>query len=210
MRLEGLAGEARRSLARLARGGTHTIAAVLSAALAIGVATAFLSVAGRVSPLPVRSIDQLVVPRVAHATDNRAVTSTLLFRDFDALAHSNAFESVTAFAMLGRFPLMTGSTAITVSVTFVAPDYFATLGIPIANGTGFGPDADVSNARPVQAVVSRALWDNEFAPNAGGNVAWRVNGVPITIVGVAPVGFAGTVFGLGEQHVFVPPRFLGG
>ena len=78
------------------------------------------------------------------------------------------------------------------------------LGVKPVLGRGFEPGEDVGrNAHPV-VVISYQLWQRRFAnsPKAVGT-AIRLNGVPHTIIGVAPEGFFGTFVGY-QLQFWVP------
>ena len=72
----------------------------------------------------------------------------------------------------------------------VSADYFATLAVAPALGRGFRP-ADEGGGSPV-VVVSHAYWKRIGATVAALGRAVRINGVDLTVVGVAPAGFSGT------------------
>jgi predicted permease len=107
----------------------------------------------------------------------------------------DVFASVIASgsdnAVLDRVTDGGGPAAI--PVEFVSPGYFQTLGVRLALGPGLLPVRDdPSSAEPV-AVISDPLWRERFG--AAGDVVGKivhVNGVAITIVGVAPSRFGGS------------------
>jgi predicted permease len=83
-------------------------------------------------------------------------------------------------------------------VTFVSEDYFPVLGVRPALGAGFRGSAD-----PV-AVIGHEAWTQLFQgdPRVIGRTV-TVNGVAVTVVGVAPEGFAG-VDGGGDWQLWMP------
>ncbi|HTQ54452.1 MAG TPA: ABC transporter permease [Bryobacteraceae bacterium] len=87
----------------------------------------------------------------------------------------------------------------------VSGNYFAVLGMKPALGRFFTPeeDGDKPGAYPV-VVISEAMWRRQFQedPQICGKTL-RVNQRPLTIVGVAPRGFRGTMPGL-ALDLFVP------
>lgn len=75
-------------------------------------------------------------------------------------------------------------------VTFVTGDYFPVLGVRPALGAGLRASDDPAAA--LVAVIGHAAWDQLF--NADPGVIGRtvaINGVPVTVVGVAPEKFNG-------------------
>lgn len=76
-------------------------------------------------------------------------------------------------------------------------NYFDVLHVPPLLGRGFLPGEDAVAGRAPVAVIGHALWQRRFGGDraALGRTVW-VNGQPLTIVGVAPPGFTGTIAGL--------------
>jgi predicted permease len=79
----------------------------------------------------------------------------------------------------------------------VSDTYFSALGVEPVLGRALGPDDGRPGAAPV-AVVSYGSWRARLggAPDAVGRTL-RVNGRILTVIGVAPPEFQGTVLGLG-------------
>lgn len=78
----------------------------------------------------------------------------------------------------------------------VSDNYFSALGVQPAVGRGFQP-SDVSSEDAPVTVISHGLWQTRYrgATDVVGRTL-RVNGQPLTIVGVAPAVFQGSVLGL--------------
>ena len=75
----------------------------------------------------------------------------------------------------------------------VSGNYFSVLGVTPVRGRVFLPSEEsVTEPAPV-AVISHRLWRQRFGanPRIVGAVV-RLNNQPVTVVGVAPEGFAGT------------------
>jgi len=90
-------------------------------------------------------------------------------------------------------------------------NFFDVLGVKPVLGRGFGPGEDRSEAGDRVAVISHDLWQRRFqgAPEVLGRVV-QFDQKPVTIVGVAPPGFAGAMGGL-RMDLWVPlaTRFSG-
>ena len=72
----------------------------------------------------------------------------------------------------------------------VSGNYFDVLGVGMARGRAFSPEESVTpNTHPV-AVISNGFWSRYFGadPDVIGRTL-RVNGSPLTIIGVTPAGF---------------------
>jgi predicted permease len=76
-------------------------------------------------------------------------------------------------------------------------NYFEVLGVRPVLGRGFLPGEDKPGAAEGVAVISHSLWRQRFgaAPDVLGRII-HINQKPVTIVGVAPPTFHGTVGGL--------------
>jgi macrolide transport system ATP-binding/permease protein len=96
--------------------------------------------------------------------------------------------------------LSIGDRAERASGSIVSPNYFAALGIRPILGRGFAPDEGTGrNAHPV-TVISYRTWQDRFNGNPGIIGRTQVlNGLPYTIIGVAPQGFYGTFVGYSIQ-----------
>ena len=77
-------------------------------------------------------------------------------------------------------------------VTFVTENYFQTLGVRPVAGPGLHATASQDASLDAVAVIGHDTWEHLFArdPSAIGSTV-TVNGVPVTIVGVAPARFTG-------------------
>jgi putative ABC transport system permease protein len=92
------------------------------------------------------------------------------------------------------------------AATYVTGNYFQVLGLVPALGAGLPLEAnDADAAPPLVAVISHALWERHFdrATDVNGR-ALKVNGVTVTIVGVAPRRFAGARTGGSQMRVWLP------
>lgn len=87
---------------------------------------------------------------------------------------------------------------------FVSANYFSILGVPAVVGRTFTPDEDRIPAGAPVVVISYGYWQSRFAGvrSAVGRTI-SVNGVPLTIVGVAPATFAGDIVGQ-RMDLWVP------
>jgi len=192
--------------------------AVVSLALGIGANAAIFSLFERMllRPLPVEEPERLVNlsgpgPKPGSQTTSLPggmddVFSYPMFRDLQAA--DSAFEAIAAHRNIGVNLAYKGSTT-SAEGFLVSGNYFSTLGLLPAAGRLFTPEDDrTPGAHPV-VVLSHAYWQSHFAsnPDVVGEIL-VVNGQPMTIVGVAPRGFQGTVLGI-KPRVFVPITMRG-
>src|SRR5688572_19495695 len=92
------------------------------------------------------------------------------------------------------------------AATYVTGNYFQVLGLRPALGAGLPVAANDADASPpLVAVISHVLWERHFerSPDVIGR-AMKVNGVTVTIVGVAPRRFAGARTGGSQMRVWLP------
>ena len=111
--------------------------------------------------------------------------------------------SATSFMPVG---VRIGGEARVMSAQIVEPNYFDTMGLRPVHGRAF----EGAETSPV-AVISNGVWLSEFGgdPSVLGR-AIAVNGLPFTVVGVAPVelgGLYGGTRGLLRVDVWLPAAF---
>jgi predicted permease len=96
--------------------------------------------------------------------------------------------------------LSIGDRAERTTGSIVSANYFEALGVRPVLGRGFSPEEDFGrNAHPV-TVISYRMWQERFRGDPGViGKTQMLNGMPHTIVGVAPQGFYGTFVGWAMQ-----------
>lgn len=171
-----------------------TLIFLVTLALGIGANAALFSLLNAVvlRSLPVRAPDRLGAVSV---TDQRGVaTRSIYVPAFEAFsARQHVFESETLYA--GGFLLTTEThDALSLAaVEGVTPAYYAVLGISPFRGRVITTDdaPTPADGAPV-AVLSYEYWQRVFLgdPDVVGRVL-KVSGIPITVIGVTPPGFAG-------------------
>jgi predicted permease len=157
---------------------------VLCLAIGIGANTAIFTLinAALLRPLPVSHPEQLAILNPI-GDDRYSYPEYLALRE-----GSRAFSDVIATSSLRKTAVRAGADTDQALVKMVTGNYFVGLGVPAAIGRVFSSADEVE---PV-AVVSRGYWSRRFgdSPAALGQPI-AINGVPFTIVGVAPAGFFG-------------------
>ena len=209
--LEGLGKDVSFGARQLRRSPGFALVAVLSLALGIGANTAIFSLLHQVflGALPVPDPDELVYLYHPGPVSGRSSTSESggpsfsypVFRELQARQ-----TSFTGLAGARDMPanLVYGDSTWPGRAHRVSGNYFAVLGLGAALGRVLVKEDDrPSGARPV-VVLSHRTWRTRF----GGDVAvlnrtLRVNGHPMTIVGVAQEGFE-SEYRRGTVDVFVP------
>lgn len=190
-----------------------TAVIVLTIALAVGANSAIFTLIDAVllRKLDVRNPDELVV------IGNPARTSSLstggasvdiysypLYRD--VLARNSVMTDVLASGRpLGAGVLFDGAKqAEGVRLRFVSANYFSVLGVGAAAGRLLTADDDRAPGASPVVVISHAFWMRRFQGDAraiGGNAL--INGVRLTIAGVAAEGWTGEIVG-DPREMWIP------
>src|SRR5690349_15469004 len=215
--LETLIQDLRYALRVLRKSPGFTTVAVLTLALGIGASTAIFSLINAIMlrSLPVQDPQHLVLfqwesdkwPPHFSMTGWRSGFSFSYeaFKEFRA--QQNVMSSVFAFAPLG-FNDQNTTVGINGEPTpadgaMVTGQYFSGLGVSPLLGRGI-TEADENAGAPRAVVISYAYWTRRFAQD--GSIVGKsitLNGVPFTIVGVAPRHFYGISVGT-EPDFWVP------
>jgi predicted permease len=179
-----------------------TVTCVLTLALGIGANTAVFSVMNAVllRSLPVADPARVVYLRTNHpplGTGTIDTAETFSYPVYDALRRQNqGLSPVMAYVPLSnsKVAVRYGSEPEQAEGDMVSGTFFSGLGVKLAMGRGF-TEQDESSHAPI-AVISDSYWSRRFArdPKVLGNPL-TVNGVPLTIVGIAAPGFEGVEAG---------------
>jgi hypothetical protein len=164
-------------------------------------------------------MDGLVTLRTVTSHDDEWVSYPTFrdLRDEEIGAAPGVFESVAATSVR-RFTLRldAGSDPRTAEPTWgsmTSANYFDVLGVRPVVGRTFLPDEDREGGGSAVVVISHSLWQRRFdgSPDVGGRRIW-VNNRAMTVIGVAPRGFHGTIARLGlDLWIPIPmQRELGG
>ncbi len=193
--LADMIGDGRIALRMMRRTPIFSMVAVLSLGLGIGANTAIFSLLNTLvlRPLPVHQPDQLV--EVLSQFPGEPRTNGFTWKVFEHFRdHNHVFADL--FAM-SPAQMQVGGTATPspVSGEFVTENFFAALGVTPAIGRVIGPSDHQAGTAPVM-MISWRMWQDRFSlsPSVLGQQL-IVNGVPATIVGVAPKDYRGLLVG---------------
>lgn len=179
------------------------LTAVLTIALGVGANTAVFSVMNAVllRSLPVADPSRVVYLRPSNPPQKAgtiATQETVSYAMYEALHQQvRAMQPVMTYV-----PLATGKVAVRFGPVpeeaegeMVSGQFFSGLGVGMAQGHGFNEQDETSHA-PL-AVLSYNYWTRRFERDPGvvGKTLY-VNGVPMTIIGVAAKGFEGVETGV--------------
>ncbi len=195
-----------------------TIIAILSLALGIGANAAIFSLFDQllVKPLPVPEPYRLVnfgapgpkpgSQNCSQAGDCETVFSYLMFRDLEKV--QTPFTGIAAHVNFSANLSARGNTQ-NADGMLVSGSYFPVLGVQPRLGRLLTPEDDRVVGESHVVVISYAYWQNRFGsdPDIVGQLL-TVNGIAMTIVGVAPRGFEGTTLGV-KPAIYAPVTMRG-
>jgi predicted permease len=194
----------RYALRQLRASPGFTTAAVLTVGLGIGANTAIFSLINALllRPLPhiarPHEIVQLGRTVEGEGFDTFSYPDYADVRDWTTTLAGVAAHRVVPMHLSGFGATERGRGAL------VSANYFAVLGTEPALGRFFHPDEDRPGSPAMVAVLSAGLWVRAFGgrPDVIGSTI-RINSHAFAVVGVAPVGFQGTIIG-DQLDVYVP------
>ena len=208
--MPAMVNDLRYAIRQLKKTPGFALVCVLTLALGIGANTAVFSVMNVVllRSLPVADPARVVYLRTTNPPPETGTVdsnATFSYPVYDALRRQNRGLS----PVMAYVPLATGKVAVRYGELpeqaegdMVSGTFFSGLGVKLAYGRGFS-EQDESNHAPI-AVISYGYWTRRFAsaPDVLGKTLY-VNGVPLTIVGVATQGFEGVEAG-GSTDFWIP------
>jgi predicted permease len=197
--LEALAADSRFALRHFRRNPGATLTMLFVLAIGMSFATglfSFMSAYANQRPLGIVASDDLV--RIRGTQQWPRNPPILRLQSLEELGEyqrlTSHFSSVAGYADDGVTIEVNGEAANAESgaATFVTPNYFDVLGARPILGAGLPRSESGSAGSELVAVVSYGLWEKFFArdPRALGATI-TLDGVPVTIVGVAPPRFFG-------------------
>ena len=206
--METLVQDVRYALRGLRRSPAFTLVALLTLALGIGVNASIFSVVNAIlfRPLPVERPAQLVDIYGHSATSSTHETSSYP-NYLDYRRNTKTLSGLIAYANFFALLSIHGSSDV-VTGECVSDNYFQTLGVRPILGRAFAPEEYAGEGASPVTVISYRFWQTRFAgdPNILSRT-FRLNGIPYTIVGVAPPNFGGMVPAVTSQ-MWVPTAMV--
>src|SRR5690348_1667862 len=196
--------DVRYGVRQLRRNPGFTFVAIITLALGIGANTAVFSVIDAVilKLLPVGNPRQLVFaqcPDVHGGNYAFSYPTYVYLRD-----HNNVFSGTFAFSELERLDVTIDGRPELTSGQIVSGNYYSTLGVNAVLGRTIKPNDDKTPGESAVAVISYAYWKRRFGLSRDVvGKAITVDGIPFTIIGVAPPQFFGLMVG-GDPDITVP------
>ncbi len=194
------------SVRTLLKSPLFTMVAVVSLAIGMGANTAVYSLIDALflrSPGGVARADELVA--FHQVEPRRSGESWWEFSSYPDYVHYR--DHNTVFSGLSSHFAFTGvdsAAAAEIPGSVVSATYFSVLGVEPQLGRFFEPDEDEVPDRNFVVVLSHRFWRRRLGgdPRCLGE-SFKLNGVPLTIVGIAPAGFQGAVVG-GSDDIWIP------
>jgi len=179
----------------LAKRPGFTVAAVAVLSLGIGANTAIFSLVNAflLKPLVLRDPQELtgVYSRDTKKPDCYRAFSYPNYADLRT-AGNGVFSSLAAhnITMAG---VSEGDTTRRIMAEVVSSNYFDTLGAPIWRGRGFTAGEERPGSGVPVAIASYSYWKRSGSPADFLGRTLKVNGQTVTVVGIMPQGFSGTM-----------------
>ena len=196
----------------LAKDRGFTLVCVISLGIGMGGLVA-LTTFTRLITAPARVIDPkgvvevLVVPTgPLLAKAGQWALEQWSYPDYQTLREAEVGMSVTGWTLesaeFGK-PGPDEAAAPRVSVLYVSSNYFRTFGVTLARGPGFDPAIDDAPLGEPRVILSHDFWQKRMAADPGiVGKSVDVDGMPHTVVGIAPDDFTG------HFHIFQAPSSL--
>jgi predicted permease len=182
--IDNLTRDTRHSLRRLVRDWQFTTAAVLILALGIGANTAIFS-AVNTALFREKAFDSDRLVDIYQRTGSGSPGASSYPAYLDMAAYSDIFAATTAVGIDGA--VYQGSEGPrTAMVEFTTASYLSVLGLRPSRGRWFDAREDTRGAEVV-AVLGYKAWQTRFGsdPSVIGRTI-RMNGTPVTIIGIGP------------------------
>jgi predicted permease len=203
-RVAEFAQDIRFSVRVLLRSPGYALVVIAVLALGIGANVSVFSLFNALALKPIPGVDGSASLGVLVSRTGAGRILPLSNPDFrDMQRELRSFEQIAGTSM-EAFTIGFGLRAERQFAELVTGNYFQVLGVSASLGRTLGPSDDVAPGKHPVAVISDDLWRRAFGsdPAAVGPTI-KVDGFPLTIVGVVEPGFRGTIPGL-ALDVFIP------
>lgn len=198
--VERILRDARLAVRRLGREPRFTLAAAAIIALCLGAVLAVFAVADAIlwRPLPLGAADRLVTihntyPGAGVLDDGASVANYIERR--------NGLPQFASVSLLRPGTAIIGESGSTAreNILMVTPEFFRTVGVPLAQGRAF-TDADTEHGAEPVAMLTDAAWRRRFTGPLSTQTL-RANGTAVRVVGTLPSSF---VWPDSDATIFVP------
>jgi predicted permease len=204
--VESVAQDLRYALRQFGRSPLSTVSMMVILSLGIGSSTGLFTLLNSLLTQPppgVAQQDGLVRIR-GRAPDGSDGTRPMSYPEVAALAaQQGTFSAVSGYTSDDVVLHLESEEVFSGLGWYVSPDYFDVLGVRPALGSPLPAAADAENT--LVAIISDDMWREHFSSSAdviGRGI--RVNGLPVTIIGVAPPRFQGIAGNPGPRVLWLP------
>lgn len=208
--LERFWQDVRYSLRTLRKAPVFTATALLSLGLGVGANTAIFTLLYTVllKPLPVPNPEALVVLGIRDSRNAKEPQTRFSYPVLEALRTRNQVLAGPFTYISDLLKLNINGEPEPVRVALVSGNYFPALEVSAARGRTFSAADDLRGDPHPVAVLSHRLWQQRFGgnPDLIGQVV-RLNGYPITIIGIMGADFFGTQIGIAPD-IWVPIQLM--
>ena len=203
--LQGVGRDLRYAGRALRKRPGFTAIAALTLALGIGGTASIASLVYALfeARLPFPGADRLVhLYQTQPGLDEYTQLSYVDYRYYRE--HARSFASLAAH-YTAPLHLVAGEQSAAIFGSVASPNYFETLGLRPLSGRFFDRDEELVPGRDPVVVLGYDFWQSRFAgsPDVLGRVI-RLNGVPFTIIGIAPRGLVGVALGRAQVSLWIP------
>ena len=192
------------ALRMLARTPAFTATAILTLAVGIGATTAVWSImdALMLRSLPVERPEELHAVRRDGLQDGNFLISHATMQRMRANLPDTT--QLAGMGSISRMYVTIGDVPEAAETQAVSGTFFPLLGVGASAGRLLGPSDDVTLGGHPVAVIGDRFWRSRFgASDSVIGQPIRLNGYPMTVVGVAPAGFTGVTVGQ-DVDVWIP------
>ncbi len=202
--------DVRYALRTLRKAPIFTGTALLSLGLGIGANTAIFTLLYTVllRPLPVPNPEQLVVLALRDSRHPKELQTRSSYPSLEALKNLNKVFAGPFTYVSDLLKMSTGGEPKPIRTDLVSGNYFPALEVSAERGRTFSEADDLKGDPHPVAVISHRLWRQRFAGDAGViGRAVRLNGYPVTIIGIMRAEFFGTQVGV-SPDIWVPIQLM--
>lgn len=196
--------DVRYALRLLHRAPGFSAVVVCTLAIGIGANTLIFSAVNALLLRPIPVTDPGRVVRVYQASaDGSSMFGSFSYPDYRDLRDAGVLQELAAFGGI-TVSVDRGGATERVPGEIVSGNYFDVLGVRPVRGRAFLPEEDAAPGGHPVVVIGHGLWQRWLGsdPQVPGRTI-TINGVPHTIVGIAPRGFHSAVLGR-TADVWIP------
>ncbi len=171
-----------------------TVVSICSLAIGIGATSAMFSFSDALLLRPLPVYQPARIAAVTTTTGEVFANTALSYPDYRDLRDGNrSFDGLMAASGASFGYKLDAASLPKIAVgMFVSGNFFSVLGVAPDLGRAFLESEDQAVGRDAVVVLGHDFWVNQFKsnPSAVGSTLW-INGMPLTVVGVAPEQFTG-------------------